>query len=64
MQESALEKERVAYEQQLREKFDKLHDEARAALAREREQLQQEEDQRSAKYHGMISCKGEYIVEL
>lgn len=54
-QEVTLEKERIAYEQKVRERFDKIHDEARAAIANERKQLQLEEDQRAAKYQTMIS---------
>lgn len=54
-QEVTLEKERIAYEQKTREKFDKIHDEVRAAIADERKQLQLEEDQRALKYQSMIS---------
>lgn len=55
VQEAELEKERISFEQRTREKYDKLHDEARAMLAQEREALQKEEEQRATKYQSMIS---------
>lgn len=52
--EAAMEKDRNVYEQRVREKFDKLHEETRAELVREREHLQLEEDQRASKYQAMV----------
>lgn len=54
-QEVTLEKKRIAYEQKTHEKFEDIHDQVRAAIAEERNQLQLEEDQRALKYQTMIS---------
>jgi hypothetical protein len=53
-QEVALEKDRIAYEQKIRGKFEQIHEEARAAIAGERQLLQAEEDKRAIKYQAMV----------
>ena len=63
-QEVALEKDRIAYEQKIRERFEKIHDEARAAIGKERQQLQLEEDQRAVKYQAMVCNLSNHLFLL